>query len=438
MSSVPPSKRVAKEIDALLSVEERSEGANLASELMRLGLQRLVQEALEQEVARYLGRERYERSGSGDGDGGTRPWRNGYKTRSIRTAEGRVPVQLPQVRNTPEPYRSELWPFLKGNSDALEALVVEMYARGLSTRDIEDAFRDRETGKKLLAKSQASQICHSLMEEYEAFAKRDLSSLDVVYLFLDAVYEPLRRTGRVKEAILCCWGILSNGAKVLIHMDVASSESYSVWKAFLTDLVNRGLPSPLTVTTDGAAGLTRAVEEVWGEAIRIRCWAHKMRNILDKIPAEAHGEVKAFLSCIRDAPDWATGRQLANQFVKQYRHEYGRAIASFEDDLEASLAHLQLPAIHRRAVRTTNLLERAFVEERRRTKVIPRFMSESSGIKLIFATLWRVSLRWRGVRFSEHEQRQLAKVRERMRASLGDQPGDDPPTFQREDQSTSA
>src|SRR5690606_37013874 len=71
-----------------------------------------------------------------------------------------------------------------------------MYARGLSTRDIEDAFRDRETGKKLLAKSQASQICHSLMEEYEAFAKRDLSSLDVVYLFLDAVYEPLRRTGR--------------------------------------------------------------------------------------------------------------------------------------------------------------------------------------------------------------------------------------------------
>src|SRR5690606_25818506 len=140
------------------------------------------------------------------------------------------------------------------------------------------------------------------------------------------------RTGRVKEAILCCWGILSNGAKVLIHMDVASCESYSVWKAFLTDLVNRGLPSPLTVTTDGAAGLTRAVEEVWGEAIRIRCWAHKMRNILDKIPAEAHGEVKAFLSCIRDAPDWATGRQLANQFVKQYRHEYGRAIASFEDD----------------------------------------------------------------------------------------------------------
>jgi len=64
MSSVPPSERVAKEIDALLSVEERSEGANLASELMRLGLQRLVQEALEQEVARYLGRERYERSGA--------------------------------------------------------------------------------------------------------------------------------------------------------------------------------------------------------------------------------------------------------------------------------------------------------------------------------------------------------------------------------------
>src|SRR5690606_18428414 len=145
-----------------------------------------------------------------------------------------------------------------------------------------------------------------------------------------------------------------------------------------------------------------------------RCWAHKMRNILEKIPAEAHGEVKAFLSCIRDAPDWATGRQLANQFVKQYRHEYGRAIASFEDDLEASLAHLQLPAIHRRAGRTTNPLERAFVEERRRTKVIPRFLSESSGIRLPLATQRGVSLPSRAGRSAGHEHRRQASVRERQ------------------------
>src|SRR5690606_14548963 len=142
------------------------------------------------------------------------------------------------------------------------------------------------------------------------------------------------------------------------------------------------------------------------------------RNVLEKVPPEAHSDVKAFLTSIRDAPNWATGRQLAKEFIETYRAEYGRAVAAFESDLEESLGHLKLPAIHRRCVRTTNLIERSCEEERRRTKVISRFPSEGSGLKLIFATLWRVSERWRGVRFSEHEQRQIAKLRASIRDTL--------------------
>ncbi len=412
MSSLSPSEVVAKRIEELLS-GGRGVGENLVSELMRAGLQRIVHEALESEVRESLGRNWYARRKVVEKPGEKAPWRNGYKDRSLKTAEGPVEIRLPQVRNVS--YSSKLWPALKGNSSELERLVTEMYARGLSTRDIEDTFTDPKTGKKLLSKSQASQISDCLNEEYRAFTERDLSGFDVVYLFLDAVYEPLRRVGRGREAIMCCWAILANGERALIHIDLAGTEKYETWKAFLEDLVRRGLPSPLTVTTDGAPGLIRAVEEVWGLAIRIRCWVHKMRNVLDKVPPADHGDVKAFLVSVRDAPDWATGRQLADQFIEKYRHEYGRAVASFEDDLEASLAHLQVPAVHRRYVRTTNLMERSFVEERRRTKVIPRFMGEQSGIKLIFATLWRVSMRWRGVRFSEHEQRQLARLYNRMR-----------------------
>lgn len=413
-SSVPPSEGSAKEIEQLLARESR-DGENLVSELFRVGIQRIVHEILEDEVTRFLGRSWYERRDGNDESVEPGPWRNGYKNRALRTAEGRIPIRLPQVRNTEEPYRSAIWPHLRGNSQELERLVTEMYARGLSTRDIEDAFRDPNTGRKLLSKSQASDIADSLKEEYEAFAQRDLSGFDVTYLFFDAVYEPLRRVGRTREAILTSWGILSTGEKVLLHLDLAKTESYATWKAFMTDMVRRGLPSPITVTTDGDAGLIRAVEEVWSDAIRIRCWVHKMQNVLDKVPDEAHSDVKAFLTGIREAPNWATGQQLAAQFVETYRGEYGRAVAAFQDDMEASLAHLQVPMVHRRYVRTTNLMERSFEEERRRTKVIPRFMSEESGLKLIFATLWRVSERWRGVRFSEHEQRQLAKLRDRMR-----------------------
>lgn len=411
MKSVPPSERAAKDLEAFLD-DERAEGEQLLSSLVRKGIRRIIQQALEEEVTTFLGRGRYERrDDAGDEPG---PWRNGYKSRSVKTAEGRIPIELPQVRKRGEPYRSKLWSSLKGNSEGLEGLATEMYARGLSTRDIEDAFRDRATGEKLLSRSQVSRVTERLKEEYDGFAKRDLSGFDVVYLFLDAVYEPLRRVGRAREAILCCWGILATGEKVLIHLDLAQTESYNAWKGFLEDMVGRGLPSPLTVTTDGSPGLIRAVEEVWSQALRIRCWVHKMRNVLEKVPQEAHAEVKAYLTSVREAPDWATGRQLADTFMATFRAHYGRAVSTFEEDLEASLAHLQVPAVHRRAVRTTNLMERSFEEERRRTKVIPRFMDEDSGIKLIFATLWRISERWRSVRFSEHEQRQVEKLRHRI------------------------
>lgn len=421
MFSLPPSERIAKVTKTLLEAE-RQEGESLLSELMKLGFQKLVQETLESEVTSFLGRERYERSDELKSDTPT-AWRNGYKDRSVRTAEGRIPIRLPQVRNTgEEPYRSEIWPHIKSNSDALNNLVIEMYARGLSTRDIEMTFTDPETKKMLLSKSQASEITEVLWEEYEAFTQRDLSSFDVVYMFLDAVYEPMRRVGRTKEAILCCWGILRDGSRVLIHMDLGHTETHDVWKAFLEDMVRRGLRSPITVTTDGSAALTRAVDETWSNAYRVRCWAHKMRNVVGKVPKEAQSEIRMHLGSIRDAPDWATGRQLATMFTDKYRDAFPRAIASFETDLEASLAHLRLPPIHRRVVRTTNIIERAFGEERRRTKVIPRFMDEKSGLKLAFAALWRTSQRWSGVQFSEHEFKLLDKLVEWVRSPESEEP----------------
>lgn len=413
MSRISPSEMLDKELRALLwDGINGAESGNILSVLMRQATAKVIQEALESELTQFLGRERYERYRSDD-ETQQKPLRNGYKERTLRTAEGPIKIQLPQVRNTTEPYQSTLWQFLKGNSDVLQWLVVEMYARGLSMRDIEDAFTDKD-GNCLISKSQASELTDSLRQDYEAFARRDLSDFEVVYLFVDAVYEPMRRVGRTKEAIFSCWAILSTGERVLIHMDVGVSESYVSWKSFLTDMVRRGLRTPVTITTDGAPGLTRAVEETWSQSMRIRCWFHKLQNVLAKVPDEAQKEVKDFLWSIRDAPDWATGMQLAGQFIDKYEGIYSRAVSSFQDDMEASLAHLYLPPIHRVHVRTTNLIERTFVEQRRRTKVIPRFMSEESALKLTFATIWRVSQRWSRTRFSEHERSQIDKLKVRL------------------------
>ncbi|MDH7578783.1 MAG: transposase, partial [Bacillota bacterium] len=115
---------------------------------------------------------------------------------------------------------------------------------------------------------------------------------------------------------------------------------------------------------------------------------------------------------IRDAASYDDGRKALETVLNRFEGKYPSAMKSLKDDLEASLNHLRVPPVHRKYVRTTNLIERSFLEQRRRTKVIPRFFDEKSCLKLVFATLWRASQKWRRVRFTEHEQEQLKKLRD--------------------------
>jgi transposase-like protein len=132
-----------------------------------------------------------------------------------------------------------------------------------------------------------------------------------------------------------------------------------------------------------------------------------MRNVLDKVPDDQREAVKRLLFDVRDAPDHATGQARATAFIEQYKAKLPSAVACFADDLAASLNHLKLPSLHHKSIRTTNLVERGFEEERRRSKVIPKFRTERECLKLVFAVLWRASQRWLKVKFTEIERRQL-------------------------------
>jgi transposase-like protein len=322
-------------------------------------------------------------------------------------------VQVPQVRDAPETYRSCLMTFLRGKSDVLERLAVEMYARGLSTRDIEDALEEA-TGDRLLSRTAVSQITEVLWDEYEAFAERDLSGFEVEYLFLDAVYESLRQQGGGKEGVLCAWAICADGHKVMLHLALGNKESYPNWLEFLRDMVRRGLQTPVQITTDGAPGLIRAVEEVFPNSLRQRCLAHKTRNVTDKVPDSVRPEIKNAIRAAYYAPNREVANMIAADVLKTYQSAYPAAMRSFQDDWEASIAYLRCPAIHHKRIRTTNLLERSFLEERRRTRTIPRFFTEKSCLKLVFATLWRASQRWQGVRMTEIELQQLKLLRREL------------------------
>lgn len=211
---------------------------------------------------------------------------------------------------------------------------------------------------------------------------------------------------------------MSDGSKVLLHMSLGNKESRENWLDHFRSLVSRNLPLPLTVTSDGAPGLIGAIEAMWPEAERIRCWFHKMGNVLDKVPDNMREPIKRLLQEVRDAPDHATGQKRAAALIEQYQKELPSAMKCLAEDLEASLNHLKLPALHQKAIRTTNLAERGFVEERRRAKVIPKFRGEQECLKLVFGTLWRASERWRKVKFTALARTQL-EAYIRVRQAMG-------------------
>src|SRR6266545_4014126 len=259
MRRVAPSTIVGEEIGELLAGGVAPE-TNVLSALAQLGVRYVVQQGLEQEQTDHLGRGRYERGAGGRGR------RNGYEDATLRTAEGGIGVRVPQVRDGEVPYRSKLIEFLAGNTEALDRLVVEMYARGLSTRDIEDAFRGPD-GELLLSRTAVSEITDRLWEDYQEFCARDLSEIDVSYLFVDAIFESLRRYG-AKEAVLACWCITASGHKVLLHLAVGNKESEPCWTEFFRGMIARGLRVPTSVTADGAPGLINAIGVCFRHSIR--------------------------------------------------------------------------------------------------------------------------------------------------------------------------
>ena len=301
---------------------------------------------------------------------------------------------------------------MAGRTRELERLAVELYARGLSTRDIEDAFTD-ETGRRLLSRAAVSEITERLWAEYEDFCKRDLSEHAVVYLFVDGIAERLR-PGQRREAVLAAWGVGEDGRKVLLGLMAGSKEDVETVRAFFQDLRTRGLGDPLLIVSDGAPGIIRAIEECFPRSARQRCLAHRMRNLAAKVPTDLWPEFKTRVAACYQAPSRAIARQLAAGIRADYADVLPSAFTCFDDDFGACIAHLRLPVTHRRFARTTNLLERLFVEERRRLKIIPNGFGEKPVLKLMFGALIRAAERWRGLRFTEFELRQIAAVRKEL------------------------
>ena len=362
----------------------------------------MLQSALEEEVTIYLERDYYERSTQKSGR------RNGSKPRTVKVGDGDIPLRMPQVRDAGGPFHSNVLPPRMTMMQEIQEIIPLLYMNGLSTRKVKKAV-GKLIGTRGLSHQNVSRMSGKIVEQFQAWKKRDLSETNVVYMILDAVRLGVRGGTREKEAVLVAWGFLEDGSRELIGVMLGNSESYGSWKGFLDDLLSRGLNEPMLAIIDGCAGLIKAVHEVFPETDLQRCTKHKTENVLDKILTHDRANVKESVRKIFYASTYEHAKEAVELFKKNWSRKYPSAVECLLSDIEACLTYYKYPYQHWRRIRTTNVVERSFKEVKRRTKGIGRFQLEERALTMVY---WQLrELKWQGVRMTIEAKAILAGIR---------------------------
>jgi len=355
-------------------------------DLIRESVRLVMQELVETEASQQVGAGRYERTDTRVTD------RNGSRPRLVATQAGDVELRIPKLR------RGSFFPAIlqprRRIDQALYAVVMEAYVNGVSARAVDDlvAALGVESG---ISKSEVSRICTGLDEQVEAFRSRPLHHTGFPYVFLDATYLHVRRTGQVTSmAVVVATGVTATGGREVLGCDVGDSEDEVFWRGFLRTLKQRGLAGVQLVISDQHAGLVAALGRVFQGAAHQRCRVHFVRNLLALVPKSHKDMVAAVFRTIFAQPTaeavsatWDTVRdQLAANFPK---------IGPLMDEAKAEvLAFTAFPRSHWAKIWSTNPVERVNKEIKRRARVVGIFPNEPAVIRLIGAVLADIHDEW--------------------------------------------
>jgi putative transposase len=376
-------------------------GSSLIDEIVRDGARRMLAAALEAEVDAYL----VEFAGERDEAGRRLVVRNGHaKPRQVTTAAGAVEVSAPRVNDKrTDPVTGErrrfasaiLPPWCRRTPKIAEVLPL-LYLHGLSSGDFVPALEQFLGTSAGLSAATVTRLTAQWQQDYQAFAGRDLSTVDYVYVWADGIHVNIR----LEEAKLCLLvivGVRADGRKELVALADGYRESEGSWADLLRDAKRRGMRAPMLAAGDGALGFWAALREVFPTTREQRCWFHKTGNVLSALPKSAHPGAKKALAEIWGAEDKDHAHAAATAFADTYGAKFPKATAKITDDLDQLLAFYDYPAEHWVHLRTTNPIESTFATVRHRTKVTKGPGSRAAGLAMAFKLIQAASDRWRAV-----------------------------------------
>ena len=316
---------------------------------------------------------------------------NGFYRRHLTTRLGAMDLRVPRTRSGA--FHPEVLPRYQRREPIINEALKQVFLLGVSTRQAGRALATL-VGDAVSA-STVSAVAQSLDNSVLAFHRRPLSD-HYRYLFLDAVSVRLRLVGHVqRRMVLCAYGITTDGRRELIDFQRVTVEAEDTWYGFLWGLWSRGLHGQFleVIVTDGHLGLACALGRLWAAVSHQRCWAHKLRNLENKLKA-SQGPCLEEAKLIYQAPHRTEAIRRFRLWKARWQAQAPKAVACLSTDLEELLAFFDCPGAHWKKLRTTNVIERLFVEVRRRIRTMCAFTTRSSCERILFSVFDRMNQHW--------------------------------------------
>jgi transposase-like protein len=374
---------------------------SLIDQIVRDGARQMLAAALQAEVAAYIG----QLSDVRDENGRRMVVRNGTaEPRTVLTSAGAVDVTAPRVndkRTDPatgerKRFSSAILPPWARKTPQISEVLPLLYLHGLSSGDFVPALGQFLGTGAGMSSSVITKLTETWRAEAAAFAARDLSQADYVYLWVDGIHLGIR-LAEDKLCLLVMIGVRADGRKELVALADGYRESSESWSDLLRDCARRGMRAPVLAIGDGALGFWKAVREVFPESKEQRCWFHKIANVLGALPKSAHPGAKKALAEIWNAEDKARARAAVKAFDAAYGAKFPKATAKITEDEEELLAFYDYPAEHWVHLRTTNPIESTFATVRLCTKVTKGHGSKAAGLAMAYKLIESAQRRWRMV-----------------------------------------
>ena len=359
--------------------ETRKPPKSLLDELVLHGAQQMVQRALEAEVSEYLGRKHYERQMVKT----EKHYRNGFaRKRHLTAGCGSFGIRVPRLR---EHYTSAIVDRYQRLTPGITELIPQMYLHGLASGDFQQCFGAFLGSQAPLSETSILRQKQQWEAEYHAWKKRPLEK-EYLYVWADGVY-PKAGSKDEQMAVLVVIGLNRKGEKELLAIEEGYRESTESWREVFRDLKRRGLQWIGMMIADGVPGWWKALRDAFPTTRRQRCWVHKMRNILDKVPQTAYDEILQALREIYHASSKDQALGLVKAFVAHYGHRYPKAITCLQESLDVLFSYFHFPRQHWKSIKSTNVIESLFSAVKLRTDAARRIPKRESALFLVFKLL---------------------------------------------------